>query len=214
MSDNRPAQNVPAQHITFNNEQSGDNAKNVQGMKIVEGDEVSGDKIGNQVAGDNHGSMSQISATDADIDYTVRCREAVADCVDALDNVFQPLPADDGSIGGDAGDNLVSYQPPDCLSSSDQPGSNDSQIPIDPIYHPQTLLADAVDLSQRTPTADQASDFGDRWSEMLRRGGAAASAALETVGPVAISVIEALASPPFPWNLIATGIRAAIKESR
>jgi hypothetical protein len=86
------------------------------------------------------------------------------------------------------------------------------KIPIETELHPLTLFAQAKEYAANPDavTADEEESFGSRWREMLRRGGEKAAVALTTVGPIAVSVIKAMASPPFPWNLVAAGLETAV----
>lgn len=90
------------------------------------------------------------------------------------------------------------------------------KIPIEHEYHPLTLFSQAKEYAENpgAVTADEEKTFGERWREMLNRGGEKAAAALVKVGPIAVSVIEAMASPPFPWNLVAAGLKTAVNVVR
>ncbi|MCD0459129.1 hypothetical protein [Roseiconus lacunae] len=177
----------------------------VDGDQVM-GDKVAGDKVGNQVHGDNHGSMDQINVSGGD--YNAKVKEAVAKCIDELKPIFEPIESE--SQPGES--TLDDYN--NSIDAFDEPANVSFRpIGVDPSLHPQTLYDEAVELSERDSIDDETKQrFENRWMEMLRYGGQQATKVLSKVGPVAIAVIEATASPPWPWNIVSAGISAAINQ--
>ena len=167
-------------NVNINNFQTGENAK------VVEGDEVAGDKVGNQVHGDNHGDMTQINAGN----YEENCKEAVGNLMNELAAICEPLESDDVA-----------------------PISAEF-IAIEPEYHPLTLMADITDLSiqPEPPTEDQAFGLRKRLAAMFSRIGTAGKKTLVNLGPLAIAGMRATASITPPWNIVCPVIEAAVKQ--
>jgi hypothetical protein len=184
----------------------GDNAqiKNLQtgeNAKVVEGDEVQGDKIGNQtnVAGDVHGDVNQ---TQVNGSVTLQeVKERVAACVDSLSKVFE------AKAGGD-----TPNQP------TEEFGDDFSPIAIDPEDHPQSLLSATLEISDRVEGGEEVSEeeveeVKSGWRRMLDKAGKYGAIALKSVGPIAVAGIEALASqPPPPWNVLSAVIKAGVDQ--
>lgn len=173
------------------NEQSGDGAtnSNKQAAKIVEGDEVAGDKVGQQVQGDNHGTMDQVNVSHGD--YNAKAKEAVGNLLTEMAKDFAPLdpvedlPVDDATPG----------------------------TPIEPEYHPMTLLADieAMADAEESPTDEEQASLRERFGAMLSKAGDIGKQALVKLGPIAVAGMEATSLMPIPWNFVCPMTKAAIK---
>jgi hypothetical protein len=173
------------------NEQSGDGAtnSNKQAAKIIEGDEVAGDKVGQQVQGDNHGTMDQVNVTAGD--YNAKAKEAVGNLLTEMAKDFAPL------------------DPVDSLPVDEAtPGT-----PIEPEYHPLGIMADieAMADAEEPPTEEEQSSLRERFGKMLSKAGDIGKAALVKAGPVAVAGMKATASMTSPFNIICPMVEAAVR---
>jgi hypothetical protein len=100
------------------------------------------------------------------------------------------------------------------LATDAEASENDDRIAVSREFHPLTLLSQANEYAAEPDavTASEEESFASRWQEMLRLGGERARQVLATAGPIAVSVIEASVSPPFPWNVIAAGLKTAVNQ--
>lgn len=81
---------------------------------------------------------------------------------------------------------------------------------VEPGIHPETLIAEA-ESAKELPAGEQEAFVG-RWEAMLAAGGEAAAKVLAGVSPVVLAMLDSVKNPPFPYSIIAAGLKAAAQQ--
>lgn len=205
----------PVFHINNDGAEIG---KQQNAAKIVEGDEVQGDKIGNQanVEGDVHGDVNQTAFMGA-----TELERALADVETALCEICEPLPEEGVSgsneeppqsnlVGGSGGIN------PDEITEENLGSLPKISFASEPHLHPKNVFSSAALYMKQDaePPESEKQTFGNRLKAMFAKMGRYAGVALKNGGPVAVAAIRASAKVQFPINMIAAGLEAAVEQSR